>query len=50
MTASASPAAKEGNWVQTVPGKSWFAYLRLYSPLEPWFDQTWKPGAFESLK
>ena len=21
--------------------------LRLYGPLEPWFDKTWKPGEFE---
>jgi hypothetical protein len=21
--------------------------LRLYGPLEPWFDKTWKPGDFE---
>ena len=41
---------KEGNWVQTVPGKSWFAYLRLYGPLEPYFDKTWKPGEFELVK
>ena len=42
-----APAGKETNWMQTVPGKSWFAYLRLYGPLDPWFDRTWKPGEFE---
>jgi hypothetical protein len=42
-----APAGQEGNWVQTWPGKSWFALLRLYSPLQPWFDKTWKPGDFE---
>lgn len=21
--------------------------LRLYTPLQPWFDKTWKPGEFE---
>ena len=31
------------NWLQTIPGKSWFPILRLYGPLEPWFDQTWRP-------
>ena len=30
------------NWIQTVPGKSWFAMFRLYGPLEPWFDKTWR--------
>jgi hypothetical protein len=37
----------ENNWVQTVPGKGWFACLRLYGPLEPWFDKTWRPGEIE---
>ena len=39
-----APAGKESNWIQTVPGKGWFTILRLYSPLEPWFDKTWRPG------
>ncbi len=41
------PAGKEINWIQTVPGKGWFAILRLYGPLEPWFDKTWQPGEIE---
>jgi len=40
-------AGHEGNWVQTMPGKSWSALLRLYGPLEPWFDKSLKPGDFE---
>ena len=39
-----APAGKENNWIQTIPGKGWFALLRLYGPLEPWFDKTWLPG------
>jgi len=23
---------------------NWVAILRLYGPLEPWFDKTWRPG------
>ncbi len=42
-----APAGKEANWIQTVAGKGWFVLLRLYGPLEPWFDQTWRPGEFE---
>jgi hypothetical protein len=42
------PPANE-NWIQTVPGKSWFVYFRLYSPLEPWFDKSWRPGDIEAL-
>jgi hypothetical protein len=30
------------NWIQTIPGKSWFAIFRLYGPLQPWFDRSWK--------
>jgi hypothetical protein len=41
------PAGKEGNWVQTIPGESWFTILRLYGPLEPWFNKTWRPGEIE---
>jgi hypothetical protein len=42
-----APAGHEGNWVQTWPGKGWNALVRLYGPLQPWFDKTWKPGDFE---
>jgi hypothetical protein len=42
-----APAGKENNWVQTIPGKGWFMILRLYGPLEPWFDKTWRPGEIE---
>jgi hypothetical protein len=38
---------KQSKWIQTVPGKGWFTILRLYGPLEPWFDKTWRPGEIE---
>jgi hypothetical protein len=41
------PAGKENNWVQTVSGKGWNLALRLYGPLEPWFNKTWRPGEIE---
>ncbi|CAN7513796.1 DUF1254 domain-containing protein [Rhizobium rhizogenes] len=41
------PSGQEGNWVQTMPGKGWNSLLRLYAPLQPWFDKSWKPGDFE---
>ena len=44
-----APEGLESNWVQTVPGKGWFTLLRLYGPLDPWFDQTWRPGEFELI-
>ncbi len=37
----------EKNWVETIPGKGWFMILRLYGPLEPWFNKTWRPGEIE---
>jgi hypothetical protein len=33
-----APTGKESNWVQTWPGKGWNVILRLYGPLQPWFD------------
>ncbi len=44
-----SPAGKENNWIQTIPGKSWNTILRLYGPLEPWFAKSWRPGEIEPL-
>jgi hypothetical protein len=39
-----------GNWIQTVPGKGWFVILRLYSPLESFFDKSWRPSEIESVR
>lgn len=39
-----APKGKESNWIQTVPNKGWFILLRLYGPLEAWFDKSWQPG------
>ena len=44
------PQGKEGNWLQTVPGKSWFTILRMYGPLEPWINKSWRPGEIELLR
>ncbi len=41
---------KRGNWIQTLPGKEFFAMLRLYSPLEPFFTQAWRPSEIELVK
>ena len=40
----------EGNWIQTDPSKGWFVMLRLYSPLQPFFNKTWRPGEVELVK
>ena len=39
----------EGNWLKTVPGKSWFTLFRAYGPLEAWFDRSWRLGEFEPI-
>jgi hypothetical protein len=43
-------AAKEGTWIQTTPGKGWFTILRLYSPLESFFDKSWRPSEVDLVK
>ncbi len=40
---------KESNWVKTIPGKQWYMILRLYYPLESWFDKKWRPGEIEEI-
>lgn len=42
-----APAGQETNWVQTMPSKGYNVMFRLYGPLEPWFDKTWRPGDLE---
>jgi hypothetical protein len=38
------PLRRQRNWIQTIPGRGWFAQLRLYGARYPFFEQTWKPG------
>jgi hypothetical protein len=45
-----APEGKEGNWLATVPGKGYFAILRLYSPTEAAINKTWKPGDITKQK
>jgi hypothetical protein len=44
------PADYENNWLETIPGKGWFVALRMYGPLEPWIEKTWRPGEIELIK
>ena len=41
--APVAPEGKEKNWVKTLPGEGWTTLIRFYGPLEPYFDQTWRP-------
>jgi hypothetical protein len=45
-----APPGKEANWLATVPGKGYFAILRLYSPLEPALDRSWIPGDIQRVQ
>lgn len=45
-----APNGLEKNWIPTVAGKSWFAYFRLYAPLEPYFDKTWQLPDVENVQ
>jgi hypothetical protein len=45
-----APTGHEANWVQTIPGKGWNVLLRLYGPLQPWYDKTWRPSEIELVK
>ena len=42
-----APAGKEANWLATVPGRGYFAIIRLYGPTEAAIDKSWKPGDVE---
>jgi hypothetical protein len=42
----APPEGHERNWVETLPDQGWQILLRLYGPLEAYFDHSWKPDDF----
>ena len=50
LPASEAPAGKEKNWLETVPGRGYFAILRLYGPTEMAIDKSWKPGDIEKAQ
>ncbi len=45
-----APSGMEHNWIQTIPGRDRNVLFRLYGPLEPWFDKTWKLSEIELVK
>ncbi len=44
------PKGQEHNWIRTVPGKGWFPIFRLYGPLDPFYDKSWKLDDIRKLK
>lgn len=44
-----APKGMEKNWIPTTQGRAWFAWFRLYAPLEPYFERTWSLPDIENL-
>ena len=44
------PEGMEKNWIKTVPDEAWFAYFRLYGPLQEFFDRSWVLPDIEKIK
>jgi hypothetical protein len=45
-----APEGKESNWVETDSAKGWTAIFRIYGPLEPFFEQSWKLNDLELVQ
>ena len=45
-----APKGMESNWLQTIPGKSFFVCLRMYGPTEPWIEGKWRPSNVDLVK
>ena len=45
-----TPEGFEKNWIKTIPGEGWFAMPRLFAPLEPVLNKTWRWNDFERIK
>jgi hypothetical protein len=43
------PGGEVDRWIQTIPGKGWFVYFRIYEPEQAAFDGAWRPGDFEVI-
>ncbi|MCG5430891.1 DUF1214 domain-containing protein [Mycobacterium sp. MYCO198283] len=44
------PTGPADRWVQTVPGRGWFAYLRVYGPQPAAVDGDWRPGDMQRIR
>jgi hypothetical protein len=44
------PPQGEKSWVKTKPGEGFFMYFRLYGPLEPFYDKSWKVNDVVKVK
>ena len=46
---STAPPSFEKNWIQTVPGRAWFAYFLLYVATAA-FNHTWTLPDFDEAR
>ena len=44
-----APEGKERNWIEAVPGRGFFAILRLYSPEAAFFCKSWRSSEIEPV-
>ena len=44
-----APEGYEKNWIKTTPDEGWFTLPRLFAPLEPVLDKTWRWNDVERL-
>ena len=44
-----APDGWESNLIQTLPGKGFYVWLRLYWPTEPYFDKSWRLADVEKV-
>ena len=45
-----APKGMENNFVKTNEGEGFFVYLRLYAPMEPYFEKSWALPDIEKVK
>ncbi|KAA5542663.1 DUF1254 domain-containing protein [Roseiconus nitratireducens] len=45
-----APEGMESNYLKTVGDDGWFVYFRLYAPLQPFFDKSFKLPDFEVVE
>jgi hypothetical protein len=43
-----APSDQKAHWIQTIPGRGWFAHFRIDGPQTRAFDGSWKPGDFQA--
>jgi hypothetical protein len=45
-----APKGLESNWIETLPQKGFFVWLRAYHPTEGLFDGSWKLDDVKKVK